>query len=69
MTKSEPISKIYEQFPQLTLSDASLSLQAILDSMSKALANDERIETKDFGCFSVNAIPPRLARILMKRVM
>lgn len=62
MTKSELISIINEQFPQLTITDTSLSIQAILDSMSNALANDERIEIRGFGSFSVNTRSPRLAR-------
>ena len=62
MTKSELISIINEQFPQLTITDTSLSIQAILDSMCNALANDDHIEIRGFGSFSVNTRPPRLAR-------
>jgi integration host factor subunit beta len=34
----------------------------MLDSMTVALVNNDRIEVRGFGSFSVNTRPPRIAR-------
>lgn len=62
MTKSELIATISGRFPHLTHTDTTLSIQTILDSMSDALANEDRIEIRGFGSFSLNVRPPRLGR-------
>ena len=62
MTKSELISRLASQFPQLTHLDTTLSVQSILDSMTDALANNDRIEIRGFGSFNINTRPPRIAR-------
>jgi len=62
MTKSELITAVAERFPQLTHTDATLSIQAILNCMSDALANNDRIEIRGFGSFSIHTRPARLGR-------
>lgn len=62
MKKSELIDRLATQFPQLTHLDATLSVQTILDSMTDALVNNDRIEIRGFGSFNVNIRPPRIAR-------
>lgn len=62
MTKSELIANIAGQFSHLTHTDAALSIQTILDNMATAMANDDRIEIRGFGSFSVSVRPPRTAR-------
>ncbi|MDI1361955.1 integration host factor subunit beta [Methylotenera sp.] len=62
MTKSELITKLAEQFPQLTHADAQLSVQLILDSISESLAKKDRVEIRGFGSFNINTRPARLAR-------
>ena len=62
MTKSELITNIASQFPQLTHTDTQLSVQAILDSMSDSLGNKDLVEIRGFGSFSISTRPPRLAR-------
>ena len=62
MTKSELITKIASQFPQLTHADTALSVQSILDGMVDALANNQRIEVRGFGSFSINVRQPRVSR-------
>ena len=62
MTKSELIANIANNFPHLTHTDAALSIQSILDNMTAAMANDDRIEIRGFGSFSVIVRLPRTAR-------
>jgi len=62
MTKSELITIIANRFPHLTHTDAVLSIQNILDNMSNALVNNDRIEIRGFGSFTVSVRPPRTGR-------
>lgn len=62
MTRSDLVSTLAEQFPQLTHRDAELAVKAILDAMSEALAKGHRIEIRGFGSFSVTRRPPRTGR-------
>ena len=62
MTKSELINSLANQFPQLTHLDVTIAVQSMLDSMTAALVNNDRIEVRGFGSFSVNTRPPRIAR-------
>lgn len=62
MTKSELITKIASQFPQLTHADTAHSIQFILDGMVDALANNDRIEIRGFGSFSIHVREPRISR-------
>ena len=62
MTKSELIARLAERFPQLVAKDAELAVKVILDAMTEALANGDRIEIRGFGSFSLNHRPPRIGR-------
>jgi integration host factor subunit beta len=62
MTKSELIANITSRFSHLTNIDTTLSVQNILDNMTIAMVNDDRIEIRGFGSFSVIVRPPRTAR-------
>ena len=62
MTKSELIARLAERFPQLVAKDADLSVKMMLDAMSEALAEGDRIEIRGFGSFSLNYRPPRVGR-------
>lgn len=62
MTRSELIFRLASLHPHLNLADADAAVKTILDAMSAALANDERIEIRGFGSFQVNERPPRIAR-------
>lgn len=62
MTKSELIANITSRFSHLTNIDTTLSVQNILDNMAIAMVNDDRIEIRGFGSFSVIVRPPRTAR-------
>lgn len=62
MTKSELIERIAEQQDQLSPKDIELATKLILECMSQALANGDRIEIRGFGSFSANYRAPRMGR-------
>jgi len=62
MTKSELIARLAERFPQLVAKDADFAVKMILDALSEALANGDRIEIRGFGSFALNYRPPRVGR-------
>jgi integration host factor subunit beta len=62
MTKSELIARLAARFPQLVAKDADLSVKMVLDAMTDALAQGDRIEIRGFGSFSLNYRPPRIGR-------
>ncbi|MFN2334644.1 MAG: integration host factor subunit beta [Wenzhouxiangellaceae bacterium] len=62
MTKSELIEKLASEQDHLSQTDVDLAVRSILEQMSTALANGERIEIRGFGSFSLHFRPPRLGR-------
>ena len=62
MTKSELIEIITTKQKHLPAKDIELALKQILEIMSDALAEGERIEIRGFGSFSINRRPPRVGR-------
>ena len=62
MTKSQLISSIASSYPQLLMRDAELTVKTILDTLTSALADGQRIEIRRFGSFGVTVRPPRIGR-------
>ncbi|NRA41853.1 MAG: integration host factor subunit beta [Pseudomonadales bacterium] len=62
MTKSELIERIAEMQPQLSPKDVELAVKTILEQMSDALADGQRIEIRGFGSFSLHYRAPRKGR-------
>lgn len=62
MTRSELVDRLAARHPQLTVSDVELAVKVILNALSRALAQGERIEIRDFGSFGVNHRPARQGR-------
>ena len=62
MTKSELIEKIAAVQTQLSAKDVELAVKMILDHMTVALAEGERIEIRGFGSFSLHFRAARLGR-------
>ena len=62
MTRSELISMLAEQFDQLTQRDIKLAVEQITLAMSDALAQQQRVEVRGFGSFTVNHRPARTGR-------
>ena len=62
MTKSELIEIIAAKQKHLPAKHVELALKQILEVMSDALAQGERIEIRGFGSFSLHFRPPRQGR-------
>lgn len=62
MTKSELIERITERHPELSNKDIELAVKTILDTMSQALSQGDRIEIRGFGSFSLHFRNPRVGR-------
>lgn len=62
MTKSELIELLAEQQPHLSQADVELAVRSIIEQLSGALADGERIEIRGFGSFCLHYRPPRMGR-------
>ena len=62
MTKSELVEVIASWQSQLSTKDVELSVKTIIDHMSQALAEGQRIEIRGFGSFSLHYRAPRVGR-------
>ncbi len=62
MTKSELIEQLAEQQAHLSQADVELAVKSILEQLSRALAEGERIEIRGFGSFCLHHRPPRMGR-------
>ena len=62
MTKSELIERITDRHPDLSSKDIELAVKSILDTMSQALSQGDRIEIRGFGSFSLHFRNPRIGR-------
>ena len=62
MTKSELIDQLAELQRHLAHLDVELGVKSVLEQMSAALANGERIEIRGFGSFSLHYRAPRMGR-------
>ena len=62
MIKSELVQRIAEQNPHLYQRDVENIVNAILDEITNALRNGNRVELRGFGAFSVKNRPARTGR-------
>ena len=62
MTKSELIEIIARKQKHLPAKDVELAVKSMLEQMTHALADGERIEIRGFGSFSLHFRPPRMGR-------
>jgi integration host factor subunit beta len=62
MTKSELIELIAAKQNHLPTKDVELAVKQVLEIMSDALAQGDRIEVRGFGSFSLHFRPPRQGR-------
>jgi integration host factor subunit beta len=62
MTKSELIEKISNNQDQLPPRDVEQAVRMIIEKMSSALINNQRIEIRGFGSFSLHYRAPRVGR-------
>jgi integration host factor subunit beta len=62
ITRSELVSLLSEQFPQLMPRDVELAVKTLLDTMTQALAQGKRIELRGVGSFVLHHRPARVGR-------
>ena len=62
MIKSELVLKIADKNPHLYQRDVENIVTAILDEISQALTEGNRVELRGFGAFSVKNRKPRIGR-------
>ena len=62
MIRSELIARIAELNPHLYASEVDAVVNAVLDRISQALAEGDRVELRDFGTFCVQDREPHSAR-------
>jgi integration host factor subunit beta len=62
MNRSELIDDLAVKFGHLAKNDLELSVKAVREAMTHALAAGHRIEIRGFGSFSVNHRPARKGR-------
>ena len=62
MIKSELVQKIAERNPHLYQRDVENIVNAILDTITEALARGDRVELRGFGAFSVKHREARVGR-------
>ena len=62
MIKSELVLKLAEQNPHLYQRDVENIVNAILDTITDALARGDRVELRGFGAFSVKKRDARTGR-------
>ena len=62
MTRSDLVELLAERFPRLAQKDADAAARALLQAMSDALEQGQRIEIRGFGSFGVTRRTPRLGR-------
>lgn len=58
-TRSDIESSLRKEFPNINKSYISDAIDAILDSITEAVALDEKVEIRGFGTFSKKFIRPR----------
>lgn len=62
MTKSELVSKLANNNPQLYVRDIELIIDTIIEEMTDALTRGDRVEIRGFGAFSVKEREARTGR-------
>ncbi|SMY08486.1 integration host factor subunit beta [Flavimaricola marinus] len=62
MIRSELIQKIADENPHLYQRDVDRIVSTILDEITDAMANGNRVELRGFGAFSVKKRDPRVGR-------
>ena len=62
MIKSELVAHLAERYPHLYHRDVERIVSTVLDEISTALANGDRVELRGFGAFSIKHREARLGR-------
>jgi integration host factor subunit beta len=59
ITRSDIELSLKKEFPELSKSDIAEAIDIILESITEAVALDEKVEIRGFGTFSKKYIRPR----------
>ena len=62
MRKSELIENLVDRFHDLPVRDVEQAVKSILEHMTEALEEGDRIEIRGFGSFSLHHRAPRIGR-------
>ena len=62
MTRAELIEMIAAKHPQLSIKEIEQAVKHLFEKMAQALINQQRIEIRGFGSFSLRFHPSRTAR-------
>ncbi len=62
MNKSDLIKILTKKSDSLSEDDIEKTVNSILDLISKSISNDQRIEVRNFGTFSIRSREKRLSR-------
>jgi integration host factor subunit beta len=62
MTKSELIEALARRQTHLAFADVEMAAKSVIEQMSQALAQGERIEVRGFGSFALHFRPARMGR-------
>ena len=62
LTRSELIARLAERVPDLSRHHVGAGVRRLLDTLSEALADGERIEIRSFGAFALRRRPSRQVR-------
>ena len=58
-TRSDIEASLRKEFPNLTKSEVTEAINVILESITEAVALDEKVEIRGFGTFSKKYVRPR----------
>tara|TARA_B100000965_G_scaffold342492_1_gene311739 strand:- start:1404 stop:1697 length:294 start_codon:yes stop_codon:yes gene_type:complete len=59
ITRSDIEASLKKQFPNLSKPEVSLAIDIIINSITEAVALDDKVEIRGFGTFSKKLIRPR----------
>ena len=59
LNRSDIESSLLKKFPELSKGQITKSIDAIIDSIVEAVAQDDKVEIRGFGTFSKKYIRPR----------
>ena len=62
MTRSELIEQLAAEQTHLSHTDVELAVRCIIEQLSRALADGDRVEIRGFGSFCLHFRPPRMGR-------
>jgi integration host factor subunit beta len=62
VNKSELVSRLAIRHPQLSITDVEFAVKCLMEQMTSALAQGERIAVRGFGIFSLHHRAPKIGR-------